>query len=275
MRLVDKVAIVTGCARKGGLGYAIAMRLAAEGAHIVAADYCRPSLAQFSEVKFGQWEQLQQLSEEVRTLGRRSIAVTVDVTRPDEVKAMAEAAMAEFGRVDILCNNAGGWVGDAPFLEMTLDAFTHTLAMNVTGTFLCSQYVAPRMIEGNRGGRIINTASVAAKRAGPGVPCSYIAAKHAVLGLTKAMARELAPHKITVNAVCPGFVPTERFEDLRIAKLQRQRNISRDEAVKTFESAVPLGRMASGQDVANAVAFLACDESDYITGEGLDITGGR
>lgn len=274
MKLKDRVAIVTGCARKGGIGYAIAMRLAQEGAHIVAADYCRPSLAQFTEVKFGQWEQLQALTEEVRKLGRRSIAVRVDVTDSNEVKAMADAAMAEFGRVDILCNNAGGWVGDAPFLEMKLEAFEHTMRMNVTGTFLCSQYVAPLIIKGNAGGRIINTASIASRQAGPGIPSSYIAAKHAVMGLTRAMARELAPYKITVNAVCPGFVGTERFEDLRIAKLQRQRNISRDEAVQAIQSAVPVGRMANGQDVANAVVFLALDESEYITGSGLEITGG-
>ncbi|HEY6395730.1 MAG TPA: SDR family NAD(P)-dependent oxidoreductase, partial [Candidatus Binataceae bacterium] len=113
MRLQDKVAIVTGCARERGIGRAIALRLAREGAHVVAADYCR-SIAEYPDAKFGQMEELEGVAAEIRKLGRRSLAVKVDVTDEKEVSAMAGTAMKEFGRIDILCNNAGGGVGGGP-----------------------------------------------------------------------------------------------------------------------------------------------------------------
>jgi NAD(P)-dependent dehydrogenase (short-subunit alcohol dehydrogenase family) len=271
MRLEGKVAVVTGCARERGIGRAIAMRLAKEGANVVAADYCR-AMAEYPDAKFGQMEELEGLVADIRKLGRRSIAVKVDVTDEAEVAAMAEAAMKEFGRVDILCNNAGGGVGGGPVIQQTLDSWNRTVAINLTGTFLCAKHVAPKIIAGGRGGRIINTASIAGKRGGP-MMAAYSAAKHGVIGLTRSLALELGVFNITVNAVCPGFVETQLFEGL-INMVGTTRNMNREQVLKTFVQQVPMGRMENGDDVANVVAFLASDDGGYMTGQALNICGG-
>jgi NAD(P)-dependent dehydrogenase (short-subunit alcohol dehydrogenase family) len=270
-RLEDRVAIVTGCARERGIGRAIAMRLAREGAHVVAADYCR-SIAEYPDAKFGQAAELEGLVADIRELGRRAIAVKVDVTDEAEVSAMAESATKEFGRVDILCNNAGGGVGGGPVMQQTLDSWNRTVAINLTGTFLCSKQVAPKMIAAGNGGRIINTASIAGKRGGPGM-AAYCAAKHGVIGLTRSLALELGQFGITVNAVCPGFVETQLFEGL-INMVGATRNLNREEVLKTFVAQVPMGRMESGDDVADVVAFLASKDGGYMTGQALNICGG-
>ena len=271
MRLEGKVAVVTGCARERGIGRAIAVRLAREGANVVAADYCR-SIAEYPDAKFGQMEELEGLAAEIRKIGRRSIAVKVDVTDEAEVAAMAEAAMKEFGRVDILCNNAGGGVGGGPVMQQTLDSWNRTVAINLTGTFLCAKHVAPKIIAGGRGGRIINTASIAGKRGGP-MMAAYSSAKHGVIGLTRSLALELGAFDITVNAVCPGFVETQLFEGL-INMVGTTRHMNREQVLKTFVQQVPMGRMESGDDVANVVAFLASDDGGYMTGQALNICGG-
>ena len=271
MRLENKVAIVTGCARERGIGRAIATRLAEEGAHVVVADYCR-SIAEYPDAKFGQMEELEGVAAEIRKLGRRSLAVKVDVTDEAEVAQMAAAAMKEFGRVDILCNNAGGGVGGGPVIQQTLDSWNRTVGINLTGTFLCAKHVAPKIIAGGRGGRIINTASIAGKRGGP-MMAAYSAAKHGVIGLTRSLALELGAFKITVNAVCPGFVETQLFEGL-INMVGSTRNMNREEVLKTFVNQVPMGRMQTGEDVANVVAFLASEDGGYMTGQALNICGG-
>ena len=271
MRLENKVAIVTGCARERGIGRAIAMRLADEGAHVVVADYCR-SMPEYPDAKFGQMEELEGVAAAIRKLGRRSLAVKVDVTDEHEVSQMAEAAMKEFGRVDILCSNAGGGVGGGPVIQQTLDSWNRTVGINLTGTFLCAKHVAPKIIAGGRGGRIINTASIAGKRGGP-MMAAYSAAKHGVIGLTRSLALELGAFNITVNAVCPGFVETQLFEGL-IKMVGSTRNLNREQVLKTFVNQVPMGRMQTGEDVANVVAFLASEDGGYMTGQALNICGG-
>ena len=271
MRLENKVAIVTGCARERGIGRAIAMRLADEGAHVVVADYCR-SMPEYPDAKFGQMEELEGVAAAIRKLGRRSLAVKVDVTDEHEVAEMAEAAMKEFGRVDILCSNAGGGVGGGPVIQQTLDSWNRTVGINLTGTFLCAKHVAPKIIAGGRGGRIINTASIAGKRGGP-MMAAYSAAKHGVIGLTRSLALELGAFNITVNAVCPGFVETQLFEGL-INMVGSTRNMNREQVLKTFVNQVPMGRMQTGEDVANVVAFLASEDGGYMTGQALNICGG-
>ncbi len=271
MRLQDRVAIVTGCARERGIGKAIALRLAREGAHIVAGDYGR-SMKEYPEAKFGQMEELEALAGEIRKLGRRCLPVRVDVTDEGEVSTMAEAAWKEFGRIDILCNNAGGGVGGGPVVQQTLDSWNKTVAINLTGTFLCAKHVAPKIIQGGRGGRIINTASIAGKRGGPGM-AAYCAAKHGVVGLTRSLAMELGQFGITVNAVCPGFVETQLLEGL-IQMVGASRNLTRAQTIQSFVAQVPMGRMETGDDVANVVAFLASDDGGYMTGQALNICGG-
>jgi len=271
VRLENKVAIVTGCARERGIGRAIAMRLADEGAHVVVADYCR-SMPEYPDAKFGQMEELEGVAAAIRKLGRRSLAVKVDVTDEHEVAQMAESAMKEFGRVDILCSNAGGGVGGGPVIQQTLDSWNRTVGINLTGTFLCAKHVAPKIIAGGRGGRIINTASIAGKRGGP-MMAAYSAAKHGVIGFTRSLALELGSFNITVNAVCPGFVETQLFEGL-INMVGSTRNLNREQVLKTFVNQVPMGRMQTGEDVANVVAFLASEDGGYMTGQALNICGG-
>jgi NAD(P)-dependent dehydrogenase (short-subunit alcohol dehydrogenase family) len=271
MKIEDRVAIVTGCGRERGIGRAIAVRLAKEGAHIVAGEYGR-SMKEYPDAKFGQMEELESLAAEIRGLGRKCLLVKVDVTDEAEVAAMAEAAWKEFGRIDILCNNAGGGVGGGPVVQQTLDSWNKTVAINLTGTFLCAKHVAPKIIEGGRGGRIINTASIAGKRGGPGM-AAYSAAKHGVIGLTRSLALELGQFGITVNAVCPGFVETQLFEGL-LQMVGTTQRTDREGAKKFFERQVPMGRMETGDDVANVVAFLASDDGNYMTGQALNICGG-
>jgi len=271
MRLEDKVAIVTGCGRERGIGRAIALRLAREGAHVVAADYCR-AIKEYPDAKFGQMEELEGVAGAIRKLGRRAIAVRVDVTDEAEVEQMVAAGMKEYGRIDILCNNAGGGVGGGLVVDHSLDAWNRTVAMNLTGAFLCSKHAARPMIAARRGGRIINTASIAGKRGGP-MMAAYCAAKHGVVGLTRSLALELGQYKITVNAVCPGFVETQLLEGL-IDRTGAARNFTREQTIQFFASQVPLGRMESGDDVANLVAFLACEDGGYMTGQALNICGG-
>lgn len=271
MRLENQVAIVTGCARERGIGRAIALRLAREGANIAAADYCR-SMSEYPDAKFGQMQDLESLVAEIRKIGRKAIPVRVDVTNESEVAAMTEAAMKEFGRVDILCNNAGGGVGGGPVVQQTLDSWNKTVAINLTGAFLCSKHVAPKIIAGGKGGRIINTASIAGKRGGP-MMAAYSAAKHGVIGLTRSLALELGQFGITVNAVCPGFVETQLLEGL-INMVGATRGMNREQVIKTFVAQVPMGRMETGDDVADVVAFLASADGGYMTGQALNICGG-
>jgi len=229
-------------------------------------------MKEYPDAKFGQMEEIEGLAGEIRKLGCRAIAVRVDVTDEPEVEQMVAAAMQEFGRIDVLCNNAGGGVGGGMVVDHSLDAWNRTVAMNLTGTFLCSKYAARPMIAARRGGRIINTASIAGKRGGP-MMAAYCAAKHGVVGLTRSLALELGPHNITVNAVCPGFVETQLFEGL-LNMIGATRNLSREQSIQYFASQVPLGRMESGDDVANVVAFLASDDGGYMTGQALNICGG-
>jgi len=225
----------------------------------------------YPDVKFGQMEELESLAADIRKLGRKCLPMKVDVTDEAEVSDMAEAAWKEFGRIDILCNNAGGG-GGGPVVQQTLDSWNKTVAMNLTGAFLCSKHVASKMIQGGRGGRIINTASIAGKRGGPGM-AAYCAAKHGVIGLTRSLALELGQFGITVNAVCPGFVETQLFEGL-LQMVSATRSTDREGARKFFMRQVPLGRMETGDDVANVVAFLASDDGNYMTGQALNICGG-
>ena len=271
MKLEGKVAIVTGCARERGIGRAIAMRLASEGAEILAADYCR-SIPEYPDAKFGQMAELEGVASEIRKLGRGSIAVKVDVTDEAEVATMANAAMKEFGRVDILCNNAGGGVGGGQVIQQTLDSWNRTVGINLTGAFLCAKHVAPKIIAGGRGGRIINTASIAGKRGSP-MMAAYSAAKHGVIGLTRSLALELGRFKITVNAVCSGFVETQLLEGL-INMIGSTQKLNREQVLETFVRQVPMGRIETGEDVANVVAFLASEDGGYMTGQALNICGG-
>jgi len=269
--LKGKVAIVTGAGRKLGIGRAIALRLAREGADVAVADICR-EFEEFPDYGRGQWEGLKSTAEEVSALGVRGLPLKVDVTDSRLVDEMVAQTMDAFGRIDILVNNAGGVVGPAPVLWLEEAAWNKTLAINATGAFLCSQRVARTMIARREGGKIVNIASIAAKGRSPAL-AAYCAAKAAVVAFTRVLAFELAASGIQVNAVCPGEVDT----DLQRWGWQLEANfrgVPYDQVISEQMEQIPLGRLETPDDVADLVAFLASRQSDYMTGQAINVDGG-
>ena len=269
--LKGKVAIVTGAGRKLGIGRAIALRLAREGADVAVVDIC-DRFEEFPDYGLGTWEGLKSTADEVGALGVRGLPLKVDVTDSQAVDEMVAQTMDAFGRIDILVNNAGGVVGPAPALWMEEAAWNKTLAINATGTFLCSQRVARAMIARREGGKIVNIASIAGKGRSPAL-AAYCAAKAAVLALTRVLAFELAASGIQVNAVCPGQVDT----DLQRWGWQLEANfrgVPYEQIVNEEIEKIPLGRLEQPDDVADLVAFLASSQSDYMTGQAINIDGG-
>jgi NAD(P)-dependent dehydrogenase (short-subunit alcohol dehydrogenase family) len=270
--LAGRVALITGAGRMGGIGAAIALRLAQDGADMVVADLCAPP-TDLPHAGNGQWEQLAAVAGEVQALGVRGLPLRVDISDAASVQAMVAQVREAFGRLDILVNNAGVAVGPAPVIDMADEAWRRTLEINATGTFLCCKYALPLMLEGTLGGRVVNMASIAAERPKPFVS-AYAASKAAVLALTRSLAQEVAAHGITVNAVLPGDVDTAMKQwGLQVEAQAMSRPY--DDVVAATVARIPLGRLATPADVANLVAFLVSDEAEFITGQAYNITGGR
>ena len=270
--LKDKVAIVTGAGRRGGIGAAVARRLAHDGAHVVVGDICAPP-TDLPHGGSGQWEELEAVAEEIESLGVQGLPALVDVTDADSVQAMIAQTKKALGRLDILVNNAGAAIGPAPVIQMAEEAWRRTLEINATGTFLCCKLALPLMLEGGRGGRIVNMSSIAAEKPKPYVS-AYAASKAAVVALTRSLAQEVAEFGVTVNAVLPGDVDTAMKQwGLQLESLVRGQPY--DEVVAAAVARIPLGRLATPEDVARLVAFLASDEASFITGQAYNITGGR
>jgi 3-oxoacyl-[acyl-carrier protein] reductase len=241
--LSDKVAIVTGASR--GIGRTIALALAAQGAKVVAS-------ARNAEA-------LKSLVDEIENKGGQATAVVGDVAVEADAAKLIEEAVASFGRVDILVNNAG-ITRDGLLLRMKSEDWDAVLDTNLKGTFLCVRAVA-KIMSKQRSGRIINISSVVGEMGNAG-QVNYCASKAGMLGLTKSVARELARRNVTVNAITPGFILTEMTDDMT------------DKAREAMTDQIPLGRPGESEDVANAVLFLASDQSAYITGQVLGVNGG-
>ena len=243
MRLVDRVAIVTGAT--GGIGRAIARRFAQEGADIVIV-YLRSPLAN-------------EVVEEVKTLGRRAIAVKADISNFSEVNQMVQQAVAEFGKVDILVNNAGTGSVRALLPEMTEEEWDRVISINLKGCFICTLLVARQMIKQKRSGKIINISSIAADTTYAG-QLAYVVSKGGVNSLTRAAAIDLAPYHINVNAIAPGSTDTPM---LRTEK----------EELEKRRAKIPLGKLAKPEDIAATALFLASEDSDHLTGSIVVVDG--
>ena len=267
--LERKVALVTGAGGEHGIGRSIALRLASEGADVVVNDL--PGKGS------GTWRGLPAVVEEVQTLGRQSLGVTGSVADSGDVEQMVQEALDKFGRIDILVNNAAAPAGPdrAPVIELDEHAFDLVQTVNVKGTFLCSRAVARHMVQRGDGGKIINIASTAGKK-GHARYAAYCASKFAVIGFTQSLALELAAHNINVNAICPGLVDTDRV--LGIASGIKPDEVTaeeyRDGMLKQAGETAPLGRVGQPEDVARTAAWLASEESSYLTGQAIVVSGG-
>ena len=269
--LHGKVALVTGAGGRNGIGRAVALRLAEDGADVAVNDLvARPR-------EGSDWGGLPALVAEIEALDRRALATTGDVGDAVQVQAMVDRVVDELGSLDILVTNAGTPAGRdrVPIVELEEQHWDRVLRVNAKGTFLCCRAAARVMIGAGRGGRIITMSSVAGKQ-GRARFGAYAASKFAVVGLTQALAHELGPHGITVNTLCPGVIDTERYHD--IANATRDSDTSTEERrARLFAGAAratPLGRIGSAADVARVAAFLAGPDSGFVTGLAVPVAGG-
>ena len=271
--LNGKVALVTGAGGKNGIGRAIATRLAKEGADVAVNDITdHPYAADQTD-----WQGLPDVVREIEAMGQRAISVVADVSDAKQVREMVNQTVTHFGKIDILVNNAGTIAGKdrVHVVDLAEEDWDRVQRVNVKGVFLCSQAVARHLIAQGTGGKIINMSSVTGKR-GSARFAAYSASKFAVIGFTQSLAYELAPYQVNVNAICPGLVDTERFGHL--ASVLMPDHLSADEQISEYarrsEAAVPLGRLAEGEDVAKMAAFLASDQAVYLTGVSITVSGG-
>ncbi|MCU1612817.1 MAG: 3-ketoacyl-ACP reductase [Frankiales bacterium] len=245
------VAVVTGAG--SGIGAAIAAQLSRRGRRVVVTDIDEAAAARVAGEIGG-------------------TAAQLDVTDGVAVQALADRVVAETGRLDVWVSNAGISKMQR-FVDITDADWDRTLAVNTKGIFLCGRAAARTMIANGIGGQIINTASMAGKQGRVPFLADYVASKFAVVGLTQAMAFELAPHGIRVNCVCPGYVATP-MQERELAWEAELRGVAPDAVQKLWVEDTPLGRLETPEDVARAVAFLASPDADFITGEALSVNGG-
>jgi len=286
-RLQGKVALVTGAGGKRGMGRAAAIRLAREGADVVVNDVSLFGVRHTDDDKVEGWQGLKSVEAEIRALGRKGLAIEADISSHQKVEEMVARCKDEFGRIDILVNTAGiKGPSNTPILEVVSEEdWKKVLGINIMGTYYCAKAVAKTMIERGGGGKIINFSSIGGKMAKASLPLvPYTVSKFGVIGLTQVLALELAPYKINVNAICPGSIATEfsghTNDGVTIRSYMREGMNSADATVKAYVqpkalSDIPLGRIGQPEEVAGLVAFLASSDSDYMTGQAINFTGGK
>lgn len=271
--LIGKVAAITGAGRHRGLGEAMAKRLAAEGAHIVLSDIAAAAGRQFAEEHIGTSVEMEEIAEEIRDAGGTATTATCDVRDEDQVAAVIAKAVSEYGRLDLMVNNAGIGYLMTDILSLEKSDWDAVLDVNLRGVFFGIKHAAKQMIAQGGGGRIINIASQAAKHGFAGA-AAYVSSKHGIVGLTRTAALEFGPHGITVNSICPNHVTTGlgAWQNEHFSAVRGQ---TEDDYLAAMRSRIPLGRPGLTSDIAGMCAFLASDEAQYITGQNLDVSGGE
>jgi 3-oxoacyl-[acyl-carrier protein] reductase len=241
----QKIALITGAGQ--GMGKAVAFTLAQQGAQIAINDRNKDAA--------------EETVSELQKLGFNAIAVPADVTQKNDVQHMIQKTMGHFGTLHILINNAG-ILYPTKVIDIPEDEWDRVIDVNLKGTFLCSQAVLPTL-QKNNWGRIVNFSSTAGKNISTVGGAHYTAAKAGILGFTRHLAKEVATHNITVNAVCPGLIDTDMV-----------RNTIAPDRQQAYANSFPISRLGKPEEVADLVAFLCSDKAAYITGASLDINGG-
>ena len=278
MSLEGKVALITGAGGMRGVGRASALKLASLGADVAITDVRRPADDLPPGEVRAEWQSIDSVADEVRNLGRRVLPVYADLSDSQQIENLVKQTVDHFGRLDILVNNARAVIGrdKVPVTELEEDVWHHFLDINTTAVFLCTKFGGREMVRLGNGGRVVNIASNAGKQASAD-GAAYSASKFAVIGLTQASAMDLAPHAITVNAVCPGPINTDRmsyWERDQAAQRGLTQEEFRAQVVSASAERTPLGRIAEAEDVANLVSFLAGPDAGLITGQSYNVNGG-
>lgn len=248
MDLTGKTALVTGAS--SGIGAATAAVLAELGAHVAIACH-------------NNWKGAQEVRGAIAAAGGKAIVIQADMRKPAEILPLVQRAVTELGPIDILVNNAGSLVKRYPMRDLTEEGWDEIMNLNLKSAVLCTQAVAPAMIERKRGA-IVNVVSIAAHNGGGPGAGPYAASKAALIAMTKSQAKELAPHGIRVNAISPGVIATPFHEVF-----------STPEMIANFVKGIPLGRVGQSIECAKVIAFLVSDAASYLVGETVEVNGGQ
>jgi NAD(P)-dependent dehydrogenase (short-subunit alcohol dehydrogenase family) len=274
-RFAEQVAVITGAGRTGGIGEAIARRLAVEGAQVVVSDLARE--ADRPGVKIGSAAELEAVAAALRSSGADALAIAADVTDEASVAALMAEAERAFGRIDHLFNNAGGGAGAGPVdrtqvADLDRAEWDYTLRVSLDSAYLCAKHAVP-IIARSGGGSIVNTGSISAHHGVAGMS-AYAVAKYGLVALTRTLAMELAPQNIRVNAFAPGMTLTpyvrQRFE----ARAAEDPSRTVEGHLAAAARAIPLGRAAQPEEMASVAAFLASRDASYVTGQMILVDGG-
>jgi NAD(P)-dependent dehydrogenase (short-subunit alcohol dehydrogenase family) len=263
--LDDKVAVVTGAGRMRSIGRPIAVELARAGCDVVLTGTGRPPERYPDDEQAAGWRDIDSVADEVRAVGRRALPVVSDVSDPDAVEVLAQRVLDEFGRVDIVVNNAGAARGEdrVPVVDLPIEQWRTVIDVNLNGTFYMSRAFGRHLVAHGRGGSIVNISSIGGKIMGART-AAYAASKAGIHALTCAMASELGGDGIRVNAICPGIIDTFRLDDIPRGETWE----------RMVERQIPLGRAGAGEDIAWMSVYLCSDQGSWITGQLYSVDGG-